>query len=110
MNSQNNLLPIEIINEILSYGDPIITRKFSYVLAQLKYNKTEFEYLRQQPNGRYSNWSNERLYKFMLIRTRQKMKLNNMVFHHSPVIRRDDDSLEFLLTQRPNSLILFTRN
>jgi hypothetical protein len=39
------VLPEDIINNILSFGDPEISVKFSYCLKQLLYNKQEFDML-----------------------------------------------------------------
>jgi len=45
------VLPEDIINNILSFGDPEISVKFSYCLKQLLYNKQEFDMLCNNTNG-----------------------------------------------------------
>lgn len=47
-------LPIEIVNEILSYGDVEVTQKFECVLRQLKYHKSEYDY--QRSSNKKSEW------------------------------------------------------
>ena len=39
-------LPSELVAEILSYGDVMVTQKYDGVLRQLKYHTKEFHYHR----------------------------------------------------------------
>lgn len=66
----------DIINHILSFGDPEITEKYNLCLIQLLYNKKEFEFLRQSKMSIYYNWKEEYFKYFILIRVYQKKKLN----------------------------------
>jgi hypothetical protein len=65
-------LPNDVINCILSFGDPEITKKYNLCLNQLLYNKKEFDFLRQQRMNTYYNWDKHHFKYFILIRTSQK--------------------------------------
>jgi hypothetical protein len=40
------ILPNDVIENILSYGDPIVNKKYTFVVIQIKYLKNEFDYHR----------------------------------------------------------------
>jgi len=52
--SQIMYIPPEIVDEILSYGDVMVTQKYDGVLRQLKYHKNQFMYHRNY--NRISQW------------------------------------------------------
>tara|TARA_B100000965_G_C19392480_1_gene669608 strand:+ start:391 stop:765 length:375 start_codon:yes stop_codon:yes gene_type:complete len=67
-----NKLPQDMINIVLSYGDPDNTFKYSTVLNQLRYYKKEFEYNRNngdRPNRRWYNATETDYYKYALRET-----------------------------------------
>ena len=41
------ILPNDVIEHILSYGDPIVNEKYSFVVIQIEYLKDEFDYHQQ---------------------------------------------------------------
>ena len=66
---QSITLPQEIIDEILSYGDPFVTQKMEKVLFQLKYHSEKFNEMFQTPMywfNPYYGYTNEMFYRFML--------------------------------------------
>ena len=81
VSSKNIYVPNDIINNILSFGDPEITIKYKSCINQLLYNKKEFDFLRNQKHNTYYNWKDYNFKTFILIRTNQKKKLNynNMI-------------------------------
>ena len=72
--SDNTLLDIDLLNIIMSYGDPCINQQFKCVLKQVEYLSKEFDYLR---NGstRSDRLCTKKFYRFALARTRQKLRL-----------------------------------
>lgn len=74
--SNKKYLSDDIINVILSFGDPEITKKYNLCLIQLLYNKKEFDFLRQSKMSIYYNWKTEYFKYFILIREYQKKKIN----------------------------------
>ena len=75
-------LPTDIIDYILSFGDPEIYVKFSYCFKQLLYNKREFGALRNTIGNTYSGWRDSYFMYFVLERNYQK-SLNNNNFYKS---------------------------
>ena len=74
-----NKLPYDLIHEVVSYGDPIITVKYRNVLDQLIYYKKEFDYNRNntsRPNRRWYNVSENDYYKYALRETFLKKNVN----------------------------------
>jgi len=67
-------LPIDLIEYILSYGDPEVTIKYKAVINQLKYYKKEFNYLRHQELNFYGNWTEEQTMYFILNRNYFKVE------------------------------------
>ena len=47
------MLPDDIINEIISYGDVNVTQKYKGVIIQLNYYKKEFDYQRKSHKNGY---------------------------------------------------------
>lgn len=70
--SDNTVLDIDLLNIIMSYGDPCINQQFTCVLKQVEYLSKEFDYLR---NARPRLSDHKRFFKFCLARTRQKLRL-----------------------------------
>lgn len=70
--SDNTVLDIDLLNIIMSYGDPFIHKQFTCVLKQVEYLSKEFDYLR---NARPRLSDHKRFFKFCLARTRQKLRL-----------------------------------
>ena len=74
-----NNLPDDLLNSVLSYGDPDNTFKYSNVLDQLKYYKEEFDYYRHnkgRPENRWYNASDNEYYKYALRETFLKRNVN----------------------------------
>ena len=70
-------IPKHIIDNILSFGDPIITSNYKLCMNQLLYNKKEFDFLRTSSRkNSYYNWKEYNFKTFILIRSNQKKKLN----------------------------------
>ena len=75
--SDNTLLHCDLLNIIMSYGDPCIHQKFSFVLKQLTYLSKEYHYLINIPK-RYRLRSEKQFYTFCLKRSREKRRLNQI--------------------------------
>lgn len=75
----SNKLPEDVINYILSYGDPETFMKFSYCHKQLLYNKKEFDALRVMSYNFYYLWMETEFMYFAFNRAYQKKKLNNII-------------------------------
>ena len=57
INIMNIVLPIEIVENILLYGDPDVTQKYSAVIRQINYYRNEYNYLRKQAFNFYYKWN-----------------------------------------------------
>lgn len=69
-------LPDDVIDIILSYGDPIINQKYSFVMKQLEYLMNEFNYKRK---NRFNTWHGYHEYHFkyyILYKNYSKRALN----------------------------------
>lgn len=77
------ILPNDVIEHILSYGDPIVNEKYSFVVIQIKYLKNEFDYhrtLKPYCIIIYSIWSgySENEYKkYALYKNNHKISINS---------------------------------
>lgn len=73
-------MPYEILEHILSYGDPDVTSKFrDNVMKQIKYLSQEFDYLTKcKPGNKYYGQRPERVTRFIIFRNREKMAINKM--------------------------------
>ena len=72
--SDNTLLDIDLLNIIMSYGDPCINQQFACVLKQLEYLSNEFDYLRNVERST-RRLCTKKFYRFALGKTRQKLRL-----------------------------------
>ena len=72
--SDNTVLDIDLLNIIMSYGDPFIHKHFTCVLKQLEYLSKEFDYLRNVERS-IRRLCSKRFYKFAMARTREKKRL-----------------------------------
>lgn len=70
------ILPMDIVDQILSYGDPEITNRFRCVHYQIKYHKREFDVLRHTPYNTYYRWQSHQFRYFILSRANDKNQLN----------------------------------
>lgn len=61
-------LPMDVIDHILSYGDPEVTMKYKAVINQINYYIKEYDYLRHQELNFYYNWRKEDIIYFILNR------------------------------------------
>jgi hypothetical protein len=78
-------LPMDLVYEILSYGDVVVTEKYEGVLRQLKYHKKEFMY--QRNNNPLSQWyfkpdSYYTLY--ILMKNQMKKHLDKYIYTSKP--------------------------
>ena len=83
-------VPNDIINHILSFGDPEITKKYNLCLIQLLYNKKEFDYLRQLRMNTYYNWKKHHFKYFILTRNLQKKNINSKT-KYKPLIKKTNN-------------------
>ena len=67
-------LPMDVIEHILSYGDPEVTMKYKAVINQINYYNKEYEYLRHQAFNFYYNWRKEDVIYFMFNRSYFKVQ------------------------------------
>ena len=72
--SDNTVLDIDLLNIIMSYGDPYIHKHFTCVLKQVEYLSKEFDYLRNV-STRSDRLRTKKFYRFALSRTREKKRL-----------------------------------
>lgn len=77
-----NILPMEVVEKILSYGDPNITERKSTVISQLKYYTNEYNFLRKQPYNFYYKWNKNEIIYFILNRCHYKKEVNCLVTHN----------------------------
>ena len=72
--SDNTLIDIDLLNVIMSYGDPCINQQFTCVLKQLEYLSKEFDYLRNVKRS-IRRLCSKRFYRYCLSKNRQKKRL-----------------------------------
>ena len=75
----NIILPIEIVEYILLYGDPDVTRKYSAVIRQINYYRNEYNYLRKQAFNFYYKWNKHDIIYFIFNRCRYKNEENGLI-------------------------------
>jgi hypothetical protein len=73
----SNNLPDDVIENILSYGDPIITEKYTCVLLQIEYLKNEFNYNRKRPYNVWCGYSDAWFIKYALYKNNNKISINS---------------------------------
>lgn len=78
-------LPDDVINHILSYGDPIITQKYSFVMKQMKFLNTEFNYKRKQLYNRWYLYKDTDFKHYILYKNNSKSSINycHVMCNHS---------------------------
>jgi hypothetical protein len=69
-------LPDDVIENILSYGDPIINEKYTLVVIQIEYLNNEFNYNRSKPYNVWYGYSEESFKKYALCKNNNKISLN----------------------------------
>ena len=83
--SQIMYIPPELVAEILSYGDVIVTQKYDGVLRQLKYHKKEFEYHRNYNTRSQWYYKPTTHYKFYILMKNQiKNHLDKYIYTSKP--------------------------
>jgi hypothetical protein len=70
------ILPDDIIEYILSYGDPIINEKYTLVMIQLEYLNDEFNYNRLKPYNVWYGYPSYWFKKYALCKNNNKISLN----------------------------------
>ena len=75
----NIILPIEIVEYILLYVDPDVTRKYSAVIRQINYYRNEYNYLRKQAFNFYYKWNKHDIIYFIFNRCRYKNEENGLI-------------------------------
>jgi len=76
------------VDEILSYGDVIVTQKYDGVLRQLKYHKNQFMYHRNY--NRISQWylKPESYYVlYILMKNSIKSHLDQYIYTHKSLVK-----------------------
>lgn len=71
------ILPDDVIENILSYGDPIINEKYTCVILQIKYLNNEFNYIRLKPYNTWYGYSKEFFKKYALYKNNNKISINS---------------------------------
>jgi len=69
-------LPKDVIDIILSYGDPIINEKYSFVMKQIEYLKREFNYKRLQPYNIWYHYTESDFMEYILYKNNSKSVMN----------------------------------
>jgi hypothetical protein len=69
-------LPDDVIEHILSYGDPIINEKYTLVVIQIDYLNNEFNYNRLKPYNVWYGYPEEWFKKYALNKNNNKISLN----------------------------------
>jgi hypothetical protein len=78
-------LPSELVAEILSYGDVMVTQKYDGVLRQLKYHTKEFHYHRNYNPKSQWYYKPTTHYKFYILMKNQiKMNLDKYIYTSKP--------------------------
>lgn len=75
----NIVLPIEIVENILLYGDPDVTQKYSAVIRQINYYRNEFNYLRKKAFNFYYKWNKHDIIYFIFNRCYYKNQENGLI-------------------------------
>lgn len=91
---------MEIVNEILSYGDVEVAQKFECVLRQLKYHKSEYD--NNRSTNRISGWYYSTPYHFklyILLKNRIKQNIDKHIFTNKLNSFYDIDITEDTLTK-----------
>ena len=70
------ILPDDVIEHILSYGDPIVNEKYSFVVIQIEYLNNEFNYNRSKPYNTWYDYPPELFKKYALSKNNNKISLN----------------------------------
>ena len=70
------MLPEDVIEYILSYGDPNINEKYRFVMKQIKFLKTEFNYNRLKPYNTWYLYKDEDFKHYILYKNNSKNALN----------------------------------
>jgi hypothetical protein len=69
-------LPDDVIDLILSYGDPIVNQKYIFVMKQLRFLKKEFNYKRLQPYNTWHGYKESEFKHYILYKNNSKNSLN----------------------------------
>ena len=69
-------LPDDIIEHILSYGDPIVNEKYTLVVIQIEYLKNEFNYNRSKPYNVWYGYKESEFKNYALCKNNNKISLN----------------------------------
>ena len=80
-------LPMEIVDYILSYGDPSVTIKNKAIVSQLNYYSKEYEYLRHCPFNFYYNWRKGDVIYFIFNRCYFKIQARGVTCNCSACIK-----------------------
>ena len=86
--SQIMYIPPELVAEILSYGDVMVTQKYDGVLRQLTYHKNQFMYHRNY--NRISQWylKPESYYVlYILMKNSIKSRLDEYIYTHKSLVK-----------------------
>ena len=77
------ILPNDVIENILSYGDPIVNEKYSFVVIQIEYLKNEFDYHRKHKpyciiiSSIWYGYSENKFKKYALYKNNHKISINS---------------------------------
>ena len=78
-------LPMELVYEILSYGDVVVTEKYESVLRQLKYHTKEFQYHRNyNPLSQWYFKPDSYYTLYILMKNKIKMHLDKYIYTSKP--------------------------
>ena len=78
-------LPMELVYEILSYGDVVVTEKYESVLRQLKYHTKEFQYHRNyNPLSQWYFKPDSYYTLYILMKNQIKMHLDKYIYTSKP--------------------------
>ena len=75
------ILPDDVIENILSYGDPIVNEKYTLVVIQIDYLNNEFNYNRLKPYNVWYSYPEEWFKKYALYKNNNKISLNCHVYN-----------------------------
>lgn len=74
------ILPDDVIEHILSYGDPIVNEKYTSVVIQIEYLNNEFNYNRLKPYNVWYGFKECHFKKYALCKNNNKISLNCRVY------------------------------
>lgn len=74
------ILPDDVIEQILSYGDPIVNEKYTLVVIQIEYLNNEFNYNRYKPYNVWYGYPQELFKNYALCKNNNKISLNCRVY------------------------------